>query len=235
MRNKIAIIIIVTILMLFFSLRSIGKKTSPVIMRYGEAEATKLANMIINKSVGMSDLEKLRIDSLFIVNRNNDGVIETIDFDSVVVNRIILNITTKIQNNIKLVENGQINKLNFSDEILNNYNIKGEGIFYEIPLGVALNNPMFSNLGPKIPIKFSLIGNIVANLENNIKSYGINNALIEVKMKISLSEKIIFPFADKNITINNEVPIAIKIIEGPIPTYYYNNKSNSSPLTIPVE
>jgi len=39
---------------------------------------------------------------------------------------------------------------------------------------------LLSNLGPKIPVKFDLVGEVIINIETKITNYGINNAMMEI-------------------------------------------------------
>ena len=50
----------------------------------------------------------------------------------------------------------------------------------------------------------------------------INNAIVEIYIKFNLQERIIIPFKSKDITINDKLPIALKIINGSVPNYYSN-------------
>ncbi|MEG0021495.1 MAG: sporulation protein YunB [Bacilli bacterium] len=235
--DTIIVIIIFLIFAVYLSIKKIGKEIEPYLMSYGEIEAKKLATVVVSKSLTKKQLDELNINDLFKITKKDNNKIETIQFDSIVVNKILLNVSTNIQRNLKYIEKGEIDKLTFEDEIFNEFDNKklGRGIFYEVPIGTALNNPLFSNIGPKIPIKFSLIGNISSSLENNVRSYGINNTMIEVKIKLKLVEKIILPFKSKEVEVTNEVPLIIKMIQGEIPPNFYGTQNSSETLTIPVE
>ena len=216
--NKIGMIIILISILVVFSLYRLNKKTMPLIIHYGEVQAKKLSSLVISKSITNEDINNIDFENLFIINEN------TIDMNPVEVNRIIFNLSTKIQNNLILIEKGKIKELDFYNDLKNEYNSNfgGNGIIYEVPIGTFFSNSFFSNLGPKIPIKFSLIGNISAKLESEVKNYGINNAIVEIYIKFNLQERIIIPFKSKDITINDKLPIALKIINGSVPNYYSN-------------
>jgi sporulation protein YunB len=103
-------------------------------------------------------------------------------------------------------------------------------------MGAVFNNSFLNNLGPKIPIRFSLVGEIKANLKSTITNYGINNALIETVMHLTLNINVILPIATKEISVESNVPISMKIISGAVPEYYLNGyNQTSSILTLPVE
>ena len=71
-----------------------------------------------------------------------------------------------------------------------------------------------NNLGPKIPIKMELDGNVLTSLKTKVKNYGVNSALIEVYVNIEANVDIIIPFCNTKIKVTNEVPISIKVAKG---------------------
>ena len=60
---------------------------------------------------------KFDIDKLFIITRNDNNIIESIDFNTVLVNAIIIDISKKIQVNLKHLEKG-IKDKNLKEVIL---------------------------------------------------------------------------------------------------------------------
>ena len=69
---------------------------------------------------------------------------------------------------------------------------------------------------------------LIDNLSEVI-SYGINNSLIEVNIKINTTIRMILPTTSKKHKISVVVPLTVKIIQGPIPEYYFGslNKNNN--------
>ena len=102
--------------------------------------------------------------------------------------------------------------------ICTNYN----EIYYSIPVGVVLNNGYLSSLGPKIPVKLELIGGVTSSIKTNITNYGINNALMEVNLDVTVTIKVIIPFISRNVSINTHIPLIIKMLNGKVPEYYLN-------------
>jgi sporulation protein YunB len=209
--EKIIVLIFLIIFATFLWLDKFGDRLKKNIINYVETEVYKVASYIINKSVDLDDVYKFDIDKLFIITRNDNNIIESIDFNTVLVNAIIIDISKKIQVNLKYLEKGQIEKLAFKNDFLTEFNFdkKGDGMFYKVPMGVMFDNPILANFGPKIPIKYNLIGNIGANFENTIKSYGLNSSLFEVNLKITVTENIILPFVSKKIKIDSKNNIKI--------------------------
>lgn len=239
--NKINIIIYIFILLVIaivFLFRYINKRVSPILLDYAEMESKKLASIVVSKAINSEVASSLTVENLFIITKSENGEIQTIDFNPALVNDLLLKATTKVQTNLKYLEDGEIDKLELGDNTLINYdpNNLREGIFYKIPAGVIFNNSLLANLGPKIPVRFSLIGDIVANIVSSVTNYGINNALIDVKMNLKLNQKVILPIATRDTCVEVSVPLSLKIVQGIVPTYYFNGFSkNSNAFTLPIE
>ena len=104
---------------------------------------------------------------------------------------------------------------------LDDISIKDNGyIIREIPLGIVFNNGLIRNIGPKIKIRVDIIGNILTELNSEIKPYGINNALIQINVKIVVKGRVVLPIESKNIMIENTVPISINVVNGSVPDGY---------------
>ena len=66
-----------------------------------------------------------------------------------------------------------------------------------------------------------------------IEKEGINNALIEINIVLELKEQVILPFISKKIDIETIVPVALKLIQGSVPEYYFNGIEQNSPELTP--
>lgn len=230
-RNIKYIIVLLIVLGIIISFKIINKRVSPIMISIAEEEAKKISDIIINDSVKKELDNGLTFEKLFITTYDNNNL-STIDFDSIIVNKLLNNVTSNIISSIKSVENGNIDNLN----MLKNYNINKlkKGIIYEIPLAYSYNNVFLSNISPKIPVKIHMIGNVNSNIRTKVTDYGINNALLEVYLDIEIELQVILPLLSSNIVNKSSIPIAIKMINGDIPKYYSSNEKNNS-LSIPIE
>lgn len=228
------LIIVMIILGIYFTLKTISKKFTPILLNYAENETRRVANIIVSKSVDDEMLEIIDDDFFLIVKENNE--IKTIDFDPIKLNRFLTKVIDKVQTNLKYLEHGEIDKIDLDNKDLIYYdkeNLK-KGVFYEIPMGIVFNNPLLSNLGPKIPVRFTLMGEVISKLNTKITNYGINNALIETSINLKLTEKVLLPITSKNIESEYNIPLSIKMIQGNIPKYYLNGIESKS-IVVPVE
>ena len=134
-----------------------------------------------------------------------------------------------IQDNLKALEMGEFYNLENSSKYLNEYDseLLNQGIICEIPFGAFLENSLISNVGPKIPVKFNLLGEVNTDIRTDVKEYGINNALLEVSIEITVNFRVNLPFVSNIITVNNIIPISMKIIQGSIPNFYTGGFTNS--------
>lgn len=229
-----AVFFVVCVILVF---NFINKKVSPVILNYAELEARKLATLVINSAISKNISNKIKSDEIFLITKDSNNQISTIDFNPAIVNNILTETTTVIQKELKKIEDGEVDDIkNFDLDYISNNNKLKKGIIFEIPSGLVFENAFFSNLGPTIPIKLNLVGDIISEVTTKVTNYGINNALIEVRICIKLTEQVILPLTTDRIEIESSVPVALKLIQGTVPNYYLNGISNSSnSLTIPTQ
>lgn len=223
------------IIMIVLTLNFISLKVNPVLLDYAQMEARKIASIIINDAVNQNITNDIDIEELFIITRDTNNEVKTIDFNPIIVNQILTETTILVQSNLRYLEQGKVDMLNLMNNALIDYNqdkLK-QGIIYEIPSGVIFGNSFLANIGPKIPVKFSLVGDIVGYINTNVTDYGINNALIEVNIVLELSEQVILPFVSEKITIDTTIPVALKLIQGSVPNYYLNGL-NSPSFALPI-
>ena len=228
--DKIVILLIIFIASLLALFSYVNKKVAPILLNYAELEVRKIATLIINRAITKQVAEAMTIDELFLITKNEQGEIMTIDFNPILVNKVLSQATNSVQLDLKHIEEGSIDLIEMPDNVLIDYDkekIK-KGIIYEIPAGVIFNNALLSNLGPKIPVRLNLVGDITSGVNTKLTNYGINNALVEVSVNISLNEQVILPFTSSQMKVEMNVPVALKLIQGNIPSYYFNGIDKNS-------
>lgn len=223
---KIIIILLIIIVNSYLIIEYINKTISPKLINYAELEIKKLSSSIITESLKTEDIENLNTNKIFIITKNEKNEIMTIDINSVTLNQIIKNTTTEIQKKLKELEQGKINENNEENK---------KGIVLKIPLGQIYDNFLLNDKGPKIPVKIKVLGDMESKINSSIKNYGINNALLEITLEITIEEKVILPISTKEIQVKQEIPIVIKIITGTVPNYYSNGINKSESFSIPIE
>jgi sporulation protein YunB len=224
-KNIIIFIIISVIVLTSFFLNYLNNKIMPRVMAYAKINTEKIGTIIINDAISKKVLENLNTNELFIITRNSNDDIVSIDFNTVVVNKILTTATHQIELSLTFLEKDKIDAIDLPNNIM--IEKSANGIYFLIPAGVAFKTAFLSNLGPKIPVKLEYTGSVTSNISTNITNYGINNALMEVYLDISITLKVIIPFISEDVVIETKIPLIIKMINGKIPEYYLNGYLNS--------
>ena len=197
--SKEIIIISISLIVALFIINYFYDKFNKVILPLAEVDTRKYMTEVINTAT-----DNIKFDNnLFVINKDNHNEIKMITYNSNEATKLVNQITYNVQNK-------------FNNEN-NSYVIE------EIPLGIIFNNALLKNFGPMIKIKLKIIGNVLSELETEVKPYGINNALVEVRVKLKANGKIILPLVSKDILVSNVVPISINIVNGNIPEAYISS------------
>ena len=206
-----------------------SNKALPLLVSYAEAEAKKLIILVINKAV-TKQINNVETNDIFEVTYNNNGEVILIDFNSKRTSIALSTITSLIEINLRAIEEGRIDMIELPDNSLDAFDIDllEKGIILEVPLGVVSDSALLTNLGPKVPVKLSLIGDVSSGFSTDVKEYGINNALITLNIDVEVNAKVVLPFVSNDMNISASIPIAMKVIQGNIPDYYLNGFTTRS-------
>ena len=232
-KHKISNIVLLIVGLIFFFtyllFNSYSKKLNDKIVDVSELELKKWTKKFLSQNIGYDLLNNKKIDNIINIHTNNDDEILYVDYNLDNSYDILEDITTEINNKIEDLENGK--------EIIdrNLYSSKN-GLYLKVPLFIASNNILLSNLGPKIILPINFIGSILTNIKTKITDYGINNALVEMYVTIEITEELITPVTKKEIVIDYDVLIASKVINGRVPEFYGGGiYTKSNFLSIPMQ
>lgn len=231
-KNRLLICIIILILVSIMSFSFINyysNKTLPLLLTYAESETRKLVILVINKAV-TKQINNVDTDDIFEVTYNSAGEVILVDFNSKRTSQALSMITSLVELNLRAIEEGKIDMLELPDNSLNSFDTEllSKGIILEVPLGVISGSSLLSNVGPKIPVKLSLIGDVSSGFSTEVVEYGINNALIKVYIDVKVDARVVMPVISDDISISASIPIAMKVIQGKIPEYYMNGFTTKS-------
>lgn len=233
-KNIIIFIIILLIISVIYIFKIFNEKAIDQFISYSEIETKKIVSAIINNTVINEVSNNIDFNELFITAKDSNGDIKSIDFNSSTINKILSDTTRLIERNLKYLETGEVEKLNLYNISESEYKNLKKGIIYELPSGIMFNNSILNNILPKIPIKINLIGDMFCRINTDVESYGINNALIKVSVFVQVEVKILMPFVSSITNIESNIPIVMKLIEGDVPSYYFDGYLSSPSLTTSV-
>ena len=211
-------------------------KMAPSLAKHASGESEQCAKSILNNTVRNTMKNTLQNQQLYQTSKNSQDEIQAIDFNTTVVNNLLQQITKDVTEALLKLENGDLSEIEVSQSFKGaSFKQYRSGVVCEIPMGLLTNHFFIANLGPVIPIRFSFVGTMDANLKSKITPYGINNALIEIYILVELTEKITMPLSSEKVKINLSVPIVSQLITGKIPTYYQGSmKENSNIFSLPL-
>lgn len=238
MKTKIKIllsIILLSIVISFIVVQKIGNKLNYTIKSYATIEAERFAVNVINHSLDQKFMEQLN-DDIFETKVNSKGEIQMIDFKSGEVNVLLEQITNRVQKNLIDLENGKIEGLDLANTFSDlRFKKIRKGVVCEIPEGAIYSNSLLAYWGPVVPIKLNFIGQVTASIKTKVETYGINSVYLEVYINVEVKERITMPLRTKAITVDTDIPLSIKVIQGSIPNYYQSPiVSGSSQFSLPV-
>lgn len=202
------IIIILGIISAILLIRYFSVRVSSLLLPTAEEQVRKYVTSIVNSAT-----KGIRFDGeVFTINKDSDNEIKMITYDSYEATKLINDITDKIESELDGLENK------------NNDN---EYILTEVPIGVIFGNKLVGNFGPKVAVRLDIIGDVLSELQTEVKPYGINNALVEVKVQLEVNARVILPFVSSQIKIENVIPLSINMVNGNIPDAYFSSYGGS--------
>ena len=199
-------IIIISLIFAFVIISYFSNKANLILLPMTESMTRKVVTRIINDAIDEDSIG----DNLYVINKDNNDEIKMITYNSFLVTKLINDVTSNIESMIRDIEDGRVNI--YGDELNNE-----PGVIGEIPFGVIFGNSLLSGIGPKLKLRFNLLGDIVSNIETEVKPYGINNAYVEMRIKLEVTARIVLPFISQKIVISNVIPLSMNIVQGNIP------------------
>lgn len=215
----------------------IDKGIEPTLMRYAESQTRKIATLVINKAINKKIANGMDIDKVIELVPVDGGSSTVLKFNTEIINRVKAETTNIVQMNLKEAERGNLSSLEMlSDvEIVADDDQDEPGIVYYVPLGQATNNALLGNMGPRIPVKFTAIGDVTADVVWDTEDHGINNTLINVSVRVKVNVQIIIPFATKVATVQEDIPIGSIYYPGKVPQFFNGGGDSSPSIQLPGE
>ena len=205
-------LVVISLIISFIVIDYFADRANEILFPMAESQTRKVIAMIINKSCTNVNIG----DNLYVINKDSNNEIKMITYNSFEVTKLINQVTTNIENMISDIENGE---MDYYGNTLN----KENGVIAEIPFGVIFGNSLLANVGPKIKLRLNLLGDIISNIETEIKPYGINNAYVEVRIHLTVTARIVLPFVSEKVVISNVIPLSMNIVQGNIPEAYISS------------
>lgn len=221
--------ILILTLMLFIaiiilSLWLIDQRIRPVLMDIAELKTIEFATRTINTAVRTT--ENMNFDDLVYIEYDNNGNVSTLGWNSEAVNWALRTATERAEYylySLNREDELQIDDPDFDhlefDDTVEDIAAKDPTVV-EIPLGQATGNALLANLGPRIPVHFEIVGSLQSDVMHEIKEFGVNAALVEIYIPITVNMQIIIPFSTSTREVSTRVFIDSRVIMGDVPDFY---------------
>ncbi|WP_100373944.1 sporulation protein YunB [Bacillus sp. FJAT-45037] len=205
----------------------IEKGVRPTLVHIATSEAKKIAREAINDAVSKKIADSLDVNDILLMERDSEGQVTTIQFNTQVYNRVLSETTGRAQRYLRAVEQGRAYDMTIADHIdldhtdQNEFTQDGQGsIIYTIPLGQATNNALLAHLGPQVPVRFSAIGDVQSTLSYDIERAGINSSWLFLNVDMEVDVKIVIPFATKTEAVKTTFPVGNVYVQGKVPDVF---------------
>lgn len=190
------VFIMVTLLFTIFALSvCIAKRLEPAFVTEAHSYSNTMVTYAIEEAVAevlsSGDYSKAAISA-------SDSGITSVEADTVKINKLKSELTSKIQDDVAQ---------------------KCKGKIY-IPLGSASGFYILSGLGPKIPVSVSPAAIVNTNYEESFESAGINQVRHSVSINVDVQMRYSGYMLDECEIINTDVPVIETVIVGAVPNYY---------------
>ena len=207
----------------FLFLRYFYVELGPGLVECASDEVEKMITVVLNRAVREYMTEYQGGDILEVVRDKNEKI-EMIRYNTVRLNQFTLGLTSYLEERLDAMIQGNLD--DFNPEYLSKLYLNGgkpEGILFLISMGSATGNSLLANIGPKIPLRLSVVSNVFLDVSSKITNYGLNNAMVEVISQVKVSFVIQMPFLSKKVVIQKNIPLTMEILQGEIPQNYLDS------------
>lgn len=186
-------VLITAILTVCYLVKTIGPTFNQLCLNEAKSVATQIVHETIDEV-----MEKYGYNDLVTLVKDKEGKIVSMQANIAIINKIISQISLKIQDKIDNTPNRDI----------------------YIRLGSFTGIKLLSGRGPKVPIRISSIGNINTEVASEFTSTGINQSIHSIFTNITCKIEVLTPFNTISNEIEEKIILAENVIIGNIPENY---------------
>jgi len=193
--------------------------------------------MVISKAIDARIANVLDVNDIIEHVPGDQDSMVTTRFNTEIINRVLSDTNRLVQSHLEQAEAGDLSSLPYIKDIEYDAEAMEEegGVVFFVPLAQAANLPIIGNLGPKIPIRFHVIGNVQSTVDSSIREFGINNAYVEVSILLKVNVQVVVPLASKITTVEQKIPVAMGLIQGQVPQIYNKGEDSAPSIEVPLK
>ena len=197
--KKINLFIFFIILIIVIGIISFILESYPIFTASCINAASSRAVNIVNEEV-QNATKNYSYDDLIEIEKDENGNITLIKANTLLINRLITEITSSVQQRIDEAPTAMV--------YINYGSVSGISIL--------------KNLGPKFDIELEAAGTVDAHTKSEFQSAGVNQSLHRIYLEISTEVNILTPLGTFAKEINPEILLTEAVIVGDVPDSYYN-------------
>lgn len=191
------------------SINGLGKLISPKLINIVKNNILYYDNLLVEEYVDTKELRGNLVDNLISLDKNSNEEIMNIDINTAKAYELMANIVKELK--------GKSNNYGDVDSYAKN---KRGSMVLRYPIGLASSNILLNNLGYRIPLKLVLNSNVLTGIKTKVTNYGLNNALIEVYLKVSFVSNVIYFSMDEAVKSDYEILLASRMVMGRVPDMF---------------
>mgnify|MGYP004530523709 CR=1 FL=1 len=229
--RKTKVGLVVLALVLFFTYifyQGYQRASRDILVKVTLIKLNEFMERFLSNNIGYDLIKDEDLENIIKINKNKEGEILYVNYNLNVAYKLLEVVTEELEENIKDLKYGSIE----DRDILINNNI----LMLKLPFFIGSKNPFVTGLGPKVYVPINFSGSLLTNLKTQIKDYGLNNALVEIYVRVKITSNILYPYSSVSEVIDYDVLIASSIINGKVPSFYggmIDTKSNN--VSIPID
>ncbi|GIN42039.1 sporulation protein YunB [Heyndrickxia oleronia] len=204
----------------------VNKGLKPTIVRYAESQNQKIAANAISYAV-KEIVKNIELNDMVKFVPNEKGNVAVVEGNPTMLNKMTADVQQLVQNYLNGAEEGKLQEVQEGK-----YNKSTGELVYSVPLGRVTNNVLLGNLGPDIPTKFHVIGDVKVDPKIVMEEEGINSTHIKTYIQVTVNVQTIIPFASKVAVYHQTIPGPFGSYKGDIPLYNSNGESSSPSIQL---
>lgn len=168
----------------------------PISVKICQKYAITSINNIIQNSL-YSSSKNIKSED-FILRSDNNGRLEYLSVNSMIVNNICAETASTVSQNLNNLTTSKI----------------------RLPLGVFTGLPILSHFGPSTTIRLQPIGDATADYETSMTQAGVNQVNFQVWINVHTTVSIVNPLWSKDLGITRKLTLVNTVFNGEIPKTY---------------
>ncbi len=174
---------------------------NPILEIVANDEVKNRSTIIVNKALCSVMGNNISYDDIVSIKKNNDGMIESMSVNTILVSNIAQNTTLLIQSELNKIGQMEIS----------------------VPLGTLSGITFFGGVGPNITVRCIPVGSVNVSFKSVFTAAGINNTLHSIVMNFDTTVNVIIPGLKNRVNVKTEVLVADTVIIGEVPNTYLNS------------